>query len=97
MQGGGGRQEPPDFLHTEDGGEMVGGLRAQERQRGPVALEDVLIEEANTAVADAHGGWREAVDVFAVKDPRRKQRGFQDKDYSNRDNCGSPVFSRRCC
>ena len=28
MQGGSGRQEPPDLLHTEDGGKTVGSLRA---------------------------------------------------------------------
>ena len=61
-------EDTSDFFNTEDGGEMVGGLRTQERQRGPVALEDVLIEEANTAVADAHGGWGEAVDVFPVQE-----------------------------
>ena len=65
---GGGRQESPHFLHTEDRGEVVGGVRAQERQRGPVALEDVLREEAHTAGADAHGGWGEAVDVCAVQE-----------------------------
>ncbi len=68
VERGGGRQESPHFLHTEDSGEVVGGLRAQERQRGPVACEDVVIEEANTTVADAHGGWGEAVDVFAVQE-----------------------------
>ena len=47
---------------------MVGGVRAQERQRGPVALEDVRREEAHTAGAEAHGGWGEAVDVFAVQE-----------------------------
>ena len=30
MQGGGGREELPDLLHTEDGGETVGGLRTHE-------------------------------------------------------------------
>jgi hypothetical protein len=63
---GGGRQESPHVLHTEDSGEVGGGLRAQERQRGPVAVEDVLREAAKTAGAEAHGGWGEAVDVFAV-------------------------------
>src|SRR5881628_3342644 len=48
VEGGSGRKEPPDLLHTEDSGETVCSLRAQERQRVPVALEDVLIEEANT-------------------------------------------------
>jgi len=42
-------------------------LRTQERQRGPVAFEDVLREEANTTVADTHGGWGEAIDVFAMQ------------------------------
>ena len=34
----------------------------------PVALEDVLIEEADATVADAHGRWGEAIDVFAVQE-----------------------------
>jgi hypothetical protein len=64
MQGGSGREEPPDFLHTEDGGEMVGGWHTQERQRGPVALEDVLREKADAARAETQGRGGEAVDVF---------------------------------
>jgi len=68
MERGGGRQESPHFLHTEDGREPVSGLGTQERERGPIALDDMLIEEANTAVADTHGGWGEAVDVFAVQE-----------------------------
>jgi hypothetical protein len=68
VERGGGRQEAPHFLHTEDRGEVVGGWRAQERQRGPVALEDVLREEANTTGADTHRGWGEAVDVFAMQE-----------------------------
>jgi hypothetical protein len=34
----------------------------------PVALEDMLREEAHTAGADTHGRWGEAVDVFAVQE-----------------------------
>ena len=34
----------------------------------PVALEDVLVEEADAAVAEAHGRGGEAVDVFAVQE-----------------------------
>ena len=34
----------------------------------PVAFEDVLREEADGTGADAHGGWGEAVDVFAVQE-----------------------------
>jgi hypothetical protein len=45
----------------------VGGVRAPEREGVPVALEDVLLEEANTAVAETQGGWGETVDVFPVQ------------------------------
>lgn len=34
----------------------------------PVAFEDVLREEADTAGADTHGRWDEAVDVFPVQE-----------------------------
>jgi len=68
VQGGSGRKEPPDLLHTEDGGEPVGGLHAKAREGVPVALEDVLVEEADTAGADAHGRWGEAIDVFPVQE-----------------------------
>jgi hypothetical protein len=67
MHGGCGRQEPPDLLHTEDGRETVGGLRANKCEGVPVALEDVLGEEADATVADTPGRWGEAIDVFAVE------------------------------
>ena len=68
VQGGGGREEPPDLLHTEDGGETVGGVRVHEREGVPVAREDVLREEADATIAEAHGRWGEAVDVFPVEE-----------------------------
>jgi hypothetical protein len=34
----------------------------------PVALEDVLIEEADAAVADAHGSRGKAIDVCPVQE-----------------------------
>jgi len=34
----------------------------------PVAREDVLREEADATVADAHGSWGEAVDIFPVQE-----------------------------
>jgi hypothetical protein len=34
----------------------------------PVALQDVLIEEADAAVADTHGRGGEAIDIFAVQE-----------------------------
>jgi hypothetical protein len=68
VEGGGGREEPPDLRNTQHGGETVGGGRAHEREGVPVALEDMLIEEADATVADAQGRWGEAVDVFAVEE-----------------------------
>src|SRR5207247_1065133 len=56
------------LLHTEDGGETVCSLSTNEREGVPVALEDVLKEEADATVADAQGRWGEAVDVFAVQE-----------------------------
>jgi hypothetical protein len=68
VQGGSGCKEPSDLLHTEDGGETVCGLRTKEREGVPVALEDVLIEESDATVAEAHGSGGEAIDVFAVQE-----------------------------
>jgi hypothetical protein len=68
VQGGGGREEPADLCHTEDGREAVGGLRAQERQRGPVTLEHVLRKEADAAGAEAHRSRGEAINVFPVQE-----------------------------
>jgi hypothetical protein len=45
----------------------VGGLHTQECKGVPVALEDVLIEKADATVADTHGRWGEAVDIFPVQ------------------------------
>jgi hypothetical protein len=68
VQGGGRREEPPDLLHTEDGGETVGGLRTEECEGVPVAFEDVLREEADATGAEAHRRWGEAVDIFPVQE-----------------------------
>lgn len=68
VERGGGREEPLDFLHTEHGGEPMRDLRAYEREGSPIALADVLVEEADTTVAEAHGGGGEAIDVFAVEE-----------------------------
>jgi hypothetical protein len=66
VQGGGRLEKTSDFFNTEDGGETVGGLSPNQRQRVPIALQDVLGEESDAAVADAHGSWGEAIDVFSV-------------------------------
>jgi hypothetical protein len=68
VPGGGRCEQSLALLHTADGGEPVGRLRTQERQRGPVALEHLLGEEAETASAETHGRWGEAVDVFPRKE-----------------------------
>jgi hypothetical protein len=68
LQGGSRLEDTSDVFHTEDGGETGGGWCAQERQRGPVAFEDVLREEADAAGAEAHRGWGEAIDIFAVQE-----------------------------
>jgi hypothetical protein len=68
VEGGGRREEARDLLHTEDGGEPVGGVHAKEREGVPGTLEDVLVEEADAAGADAHGRWGEAIDVFPVQE-----------------------------
>jgi len=68
VEGGGGREGPPYLLHSADGWETVGGLRANGREGVPVTLEDVLREEADATVADAHGRWGEAVDIFPMQE-----------------------------
>lgn len=68
VQGGGGREEPANLLHTKDGRETVVGGRAHERKGVPVALEDVLIEEADATVADTQGSWGKAIHVFPVQE-----------------------------
>jgi hypothetical protein len=68
MPGGGGREEPPDLLHPEDGWETVGSWRANECEGMPGALENVLIEKAHATGAEAHGRWGKAIDVVAVQE-----------------------------
>jgi hypothetical protein len=72
VPGGSGRQEALDLLHPEDGGEPVGGVRTQERQRGPGTLQNGVREEAEAAVADAPGRGGEASDVWPVEDVGRQ-------------------------
>ena len=42
-------------------------LSAQDRENVPVAFQDVDVEKADAAVADAHGLGRPAIDVFALQ------------------------------
>jgi hypothetical protein len=68
----GGREETPNFCNTEHSRETMCGWRANQREGGPIALEDVLREESDTAGAEAHGSWGEAIDVFAVQEGVRE-------------------------
>ena len=61
-------EDTADCFNTEDSGEMVCGVRAQEREGVPIAFEDVWREEADTAGADAHGRWGEAIDIFPMQE-----------------------------
>jgi hypothetical protein len=74
VQGGGSLEQTSDFLGTEDGGEAVFGLSANERQGVPVALEDIVIEEPDATVADTHRSWRETIDIFSVQEVGLKLR-----------------------
>jgi hypothetical protein len=60
-------EEPPHLLHTEDGGETVGGGRAQKRVRVPGTLEDVVIAAADAAGADTQRRGGEAIDILSVQ------------------------------
>ena len=48
-------QNASGFFHAKNGGESSFGLGAEDSEDVPVALEDVFVEEANPAIADAHG------------------------------------------
>ena len=68
VQGCGRLEKTPDFFNAEDGGETVCGLSPNQRQRVPITLEDVLGEEADAAVANAHGSGGKAVDIFTMQE-----------------------------
>jgi hypothetical protein len=67
VQGRGGREEPPDLLHTAHGWERVCGVSAQKCEGVPVTLEDVWREAAQATGAEAQGSWGKAMDVCAVQ------------------------------
>src|SRR5712691_3009164 len=67
VQGCGHTEQATHCLHTEDSWKPVFGLRSNEVEELPIALQNVEVEEADAAVADAHGGWRELIDVFAMQ------------------------------
>jgi hypothetical protein len=57
-----------DFFDAEDGRESSFGLSAEDPEDVPVALEDVFEEEADAAIADAHGIRGPVIEVLAVEE-----------------------------
>lgn len=61
-------EQSSDFLGAEDSREAVFGLGSEDAEDVPAPLKDVLVEELDAAVADAHGFRRPLADVFAVEE-----------------------------
>ena len=55
VKGGHGAEDSADFVLAEDGGQAVLFLGLDDVEGVPVAHEDVPVEEADAAIADAHG------------------------------------------
>jgi hypothetical protein len=56
-----------DFLNTENGGKASFGLGTEDSEDVPVSLEDVFVEEADSAIADPHGIGRPVINVFPLE------------------------------
>jgi len=61
-------QNASGFFPAKDSREASFGLGSEDAEDVPVSLEDVFVEEANAAIADAHGIGRPVIDVFAVEE-----------------------------
>jgi hypothetical protein len=61
-------QNASDFFSAENRGESSFGLGSEDSENVPVSLEDVLVEEANPAIADPHGIGRPVLDVLSVEE-----------------------------
>jgi len=57
-----------DFFNTENGREASFGLGSEDSEDVPVSLEDVFVEEANPAIADAHGIGGPVINVLSVEE-----------------------------
>lgn len=68
LKGGSGVEETVHLFQAEESRESVFGLCAHEVEGLPVARKDVVVEESDGAGADAHGAWRESVNILAVED-----------------------------
>ena len=61
-------QNASDFFHAKDGRKSSFILGSEDSENVPVALEDVLIEEAYPAIADPHSIGRPLISVFPVEE-----------------------------
>jgi len=57
-----------DFFTAENGRKASFGLGTEDSEDVPVSLEDVFEEEADAAIADAHGIGRPVIDVLSVEE-----------------------------
>lgn len=68
VAGGDAGEDGSDLFLAKDGGESVFGLGSEDPEDVPVPMEDMLIEELDAAIADAHGLGRPFAEVLAVKE-----------------------------
>jgi hypothetical protein len=61
-------QNASDFFHAKDGRQSSFILGSEDSENVPVALEDVLVEEAYPAIADPHSIGRPLIRVFPVEE-----------------------------
>jgi hypothetical protein len=61
-----GLEEALALCAAEHGREALCGLSSHDRHGVPVASQDLWVEETESARTEAHGAWREAIDVFAM-------------------------------
>jgi hypothetical protein len=61
-------QNTSDFFNAENGRESSFGLGSEDSEDMPVSLEDVLVQEANPAIADAHGIGGPVINVFSMEE-----------------------------
>jgi hypothetical protein len=57
-----------DFIDAENGRKASFGLGTEDSEDVPVSLEDVFVEEANAAIADAHGIGGPVIDVLPAEE-----------------------------
>ena len=67
VQGRHGLEEALDLCAAENGREALCGLSSHDLQGFPVAVQDLLGEEPDSAITEAHGAWRETIAVFSMQ------------------------------